>query len=154
MKLRRHFLQRAHLIQSIRPRTHVLGRFGTFRYCTKVNTKLAELAPLTPKISKWSCVGIFLQRAHLIQSIRPRTHVLGRPEPFCNCTKVDAKLAELAVLTPKFAKWSGVEIFRNERTWSLHWTHNSCFRAFGNVSLLHESRYKTSWTGATNTQVR
>jgi hypothetical protein len=41
-----------HLIHSIGPKTHVLGRFGPFRYCTKVDAKLAELVPLTHKFVK------------------------------------------------------------------------------------------------------
>jgi hypothetical protein len=48
-----------HLIHSIGRKTHVLGRFGPFRYCTKVNAKLAELVPLTHKFAKQSRVGIF-----------------------------------------------------------------------------------------------
>jgi hypothetical protein len=39
-------------INSIGPKTHVLGRFGAFPYCTKVDAKLAELAPLSPKFAK------------------------------------------------------------------------------------------------------
>jgi hypothetical protein len=35
------------------------GRFGPFRYCTKVDAKLAELAPLTQKFTKQSHVGMF-----------------------------------------------------------------------------------------------
>jgi hypothetical protein len=46
-------------IHSIGPKTHVLGRFGPFRYRTKVDGKLAEQAPLTPKFAKRSCVRIF-----------------------------------------------------------------------------------------------
>jgi hypothetical protein len=51
-----------------------------------------------------------------IHSIGPKTHVLGRFEPFRYCTKVDAKLAELVPLSQKFAKQSRVGIFPNERT--------------------------------------
>jgi hypothetical protein len=51
-KLHRNFSQRAHAIHSIGPKTHVLGRFGPFRYCTKVDAKLAELVPLTHKFAK------------------------------------------------------------------------------------------------------
>jgi hypothetical protein len=40
-----------HLIHSIGPKTHVLGRFVTFRYYTKVDAKLAELEPLTHKFA-------------------------------------------------------------------------------------------------------
>jgi hypothetical protein len=46
-------------MHSIGPKTHVLGRFGPFHYGTKVDAKLAELAPLTLKFAKRSCVGIF-----------------------------------------------------------------------------------------------
>jgi hypothetical protein len=52
----------------------------------------------------------------MIHSIGPKTHVLGCSVIFCYCTKVDAKLAELALFTPKFSKQSGVEIFHNENT--------------------------------------
>jgi hypothetical protein len=51
-----------------------------------------------------------------MHSIGPKTHVLGRFGPFRYCTKLDAKLAKLALLTLKFAKRSWVGIFRNERT--------------------------------------
>jgi hypothetical protein len=46
------FSQRTHVIHSIGPKTHVLGRFGPFRYRTKVDEKLAELVPLTHKFAK------------------------------------------------------------------------------------------------------
>jgi hypothetical protein len=58
----------------------------------------------------------FWQRTHLIHSIGPKAHVSARFEPFCYYMKVDAKPAELAPLTHKFAKQTCVEIFRNERT--------------------------------------
>jgi hypothetical protein len=48
-----------HLMHTIGPKTHVLGRFGPFRYYTKLDAKLPELAPLTPKFAKRSCVGSF-----------------------------------------------------------------------------------------------
>jgi hypothetical protein len=48
---------------------------------------------------------------HLIHSIEPKTHILRHFGPFCYCTKVDAKLAELVPLTYKFAERSFVEIF-------------------------------------------
>jgi hypothetical protein len=41
-----------HLIHSIGPKTHVLGRFGPFRYYLKVDAKMAELVPLTHKFAK------------------------------------------------------------------------------------------------------
>jgi hypothetical protein len=80
-----------------------LGHFGPFRYCSKVDAELAELAPLAHKFAKQSCVGIFLQQTHLIQSIRPKTHVSGHFGPFHYCTKVVEKLVEHVPLTHNFA---------------------------------------------------
>jgi hypothetical protein len=36
-----------------------LTHFEPFRYCTKVDAKLAEQLPLTRKFAKRNCVGIF-----------------------------------------------------------------------------------------------
>jgi hypothetical protein len=47
---------RTHLILSIGSKTHVLGHFASFRYCTKVVAKLAEQVPLTHKFAKQSRV--------------------------------------------------------------------------------------------------
>jgi hypothetical protein len=58
-KSRRNFSQGTHPIHSVGPKTHVLGRFGPFRYCTKVDAKLAELVPLLHMCAKQSRVGIF-----------------------------------------------------------------------------------------------
>jgi hypothetical protein len=57
--LRWNFSQRTNQILSIAPKTHVLGRFELFHYCTKVDAKLAELVPLTHKYAKQSHVRIF-----------------------------------------------------------------------------------------------
>jgi hypothetical protein len=51
-KLRRNFSQRTHPIHSDGPTTHVLGSFGPFRYCMKVDANVAELVPLMHKFSK------------------------------------------------------------------------------------------------------
>jgi hypothetical protein len=83
-----------------------LGRFGPFRYFTKLDAKLAELAPITHKFAKRSCVG-------------HKTYVLARFGPFRYCTKVDAKLAELALLMQKYAKRSCVGIVHNKRNRSI-----------------------------------
>jgi hypothetical protein len=58
-KSRHNFSQRTHPIHSIRPKTHILGRLRPFRYCMKVDAKLAKLVPLTHKFAKQSCVTIF-----------------------------------------------------------------------------------------------
>jgi hypothetical protein len=46
------FSQRTRPFHSIGPKAHVLGHFGPFPYCTKVDAKLAELVPLTHKFAK------------------------------------------------------------------------------------------------------
>jgi hypothetical protein len=96
----------------------------------------------------------FSQRTHLIHSVGPKSYVLGHFGPFRYCTKVDAKLAELALLMHKFAKRSCVEFFATIAPDPLRWTQNSCFGMFLTVSFLHESRRETGRTGATNAQVR
>jgi hypothetical protein len=98
------------------PKTHVLGRFGPFHYSTKVDAKLAELVPLTHKFAKQSRAGILRIERTQSTPLDPKTYVLGRFRPFRYCMKIDAKLAELAPLTHKFAKHSRVGFFRNERT--------------------------------------
>jgi hypothetical protein len=48
-----------HHIHSIEPKIHVLGYFGPFLNCMKVDAKLAEQVPLTHKFGKRSCFKIF-----------------------------------------------------------------------------------------------
>jgi hypothetical protein len=48
-----------HPNHSTGPKIKVLGRFGPFRYFTKVDAKLAELVPLLHEFGKESRVGIF-----------------------------------------------------------------------------------------------
>jgi hypothetical protein len=116
MKLRWNFSQRMQLIHSIGPKTHVLGRFRPFRYCTKVDARLAEQMPLAHKFAKKTRVRIFWNECTRSTPWDPKLIFWGRFGPFRYCTKVDAKQSELAPLMPKSAKRSCVEIFRSERT--------------------------------------
>jgi hypothetical protein len=54
------------------PKTHVLGHFGPFRYCTKVDAKLADLVPLSHKFAKKVASEFFATNAldplHLTQN--------------------------------------------------------------------------------------
>jgi hypothetical protein len=52
-----------HPIHSIGIQTHVLGRFGPFRYCMKVDAKLVELVPLSHKFGKESASEFFATNA-------------------------------------------------------------------------------------------
>jgi hypothetical protein len=91
---------------------------------------------------------------HLIHSVGPKTHVLGHFGPFQHCTIVDAKLAELAPLTHKFADRSCFEIFRNERTRPTLLAPRLMFWGISDRFFTVESRCKICRTGAINAQVR
>ena len=74
--------------------------------------------------------------------------------------KLGVKRAELVQLMQKFLPRSRNRIFRNERTRSTpfdpklkFWYITLYLGAFGNVSLVHKTRYKTGCTGAINAQV-
>ena len=68
--------------------------------------------------------------------------------------------AEMVELMHKFVLWSRVKIFQNKRTRStqlnpklMFWCVSLCLGAFGNVSLIVETRCKTVWNGAIKAQV-
>jgi hypothetical protein len=98
------FLQQTPLIHSIGQKSHVLGHFGPFRYCTKVDAKLAERVPLAHKFAKQTRVRIFRGEGTRSTPLDLKLMFWGSFGLFHYCTKVDAKLAELAPLTHKFAK--------------------------------------------------
>jgi hypothetical protein len=125
------------LIHSIGPRTHVLVRFEPFRYCTKVDAKLAELVPSTHKCAKQSRVRIFRNE---------RRRPLHWTQNSCFRTFRTVSLVHES-------RYVALESFVTNAPDALHWTENSCFRAFRGVSLLQESRCKTSRSGAINAQV-
>jgi hypothetical protein len=54
----------------------------------------------------------------MILYIGSKTHILGYFELFRYCMKVGAKRADLVPLVHKFAKWSSIGLFNNERTQS------------------------------------
>ena len=75
--------------------------------------------------------------------------------------KLGANQAELVQLMQKFVQQSRIGTFRNEGTRSISlnpklmfWCIWECLGAFGNISLLHETRCKTGRTGAINAKVR
>jgi hypothetical protein len=181
-----------------------LGRFGWFRYCKKLDAKLAEQAPLMHKFAKWSCVGTcrnernrstpldrklmfwgisdrfvtpwksmqnWLNRCHLrtssLNKVVSEFFGTNAPDPihwtqnscfgrfglFYDCTKVDAKLAELAPLTPKFAKRSCVGTFHNERTGSTALYPKFMFRGVSDCFLTVWKSMKNFRTSTINAQV-
>jgi hypothetical protein len=104
-----------HPIHSIGPETHVLGAFRTISLLHESRCETGRTSALNAQVRQTKLRWNFLQRTHGIHFIGPKTHVLGHFGPFCYCTKVDEKLAELAPLTHKFDKRSYVGTFRNER---------------------------------------
>jgi hypothetical protein len=71
-----------HPIHSIGPKTHVLGRFGPFHYCTKVDAKLAELVPLTHKFAKRSYARKFRNERTYSTELDPKLMFWGIPVHF------------------------------------------------------------------------
>jgi hypothetical protein len=80
------FSQRSLPIHPIGPQTHVLGRFGSFRYSTNVRAKEAEQLPLMHKFVEESCVRIFRNERTRTSLIGPQTQVLGCFGLFCYYT--------------------------------------------------------------------
>jgi hypothetical protein len=154
MKLCWLFSQRTNLFHSIGPKTHILGRLGPFRYCMKVDAKLAELAPLTHKFAKQTVVLIFRNERARSTPLDPKLMFWGISDCFVTARKSmenwpnwsHERTISLNEVMPEF--------FRTNVPDPLHWTQNSCFGAFRTVSLLPESRCKTGRTGAMNAQVR
>jgi hypothetical protein len=98
------------------PKLMFWGVSDSFVTAWKSMQNFAKLAPLTRKFAKQSRVWIVCNERIQSTPLNPKTHVLGRFGTFPYCTKIDAKLAELASLMHKFAKWSWVGFFRNKRT--------------------------------------
>jgi hypothetical protein len=112
------------------------GCFRPFCYCTKVDAKLAELAPLTHKSAKRSSVGTFRNERSRSTPLDPKLIFWGHFGPFQYCMKVDAKLPELAPLTYKFTKWSYIGTFRNQGTQSTPLDPKLIFRSVSDHSEL------------------
>jgi hypothetical protein len=85
--LRWNFSQGTHLIHSIGPKTNVLGHLGPFRYYTKVDTKLAELVPLTHKFGKRSYGGKFCNERPRSTLLDPKVMFLGVSNHFVTARK-------------------------------------------------------------------
>jgi hypothetical protein len=129
--------------------------FRTISLLHEIRCKTSRTGAINANVRKIKSCRNFLQQTHPMHSIGPKTHVFGCFGPFCYCTKVDAKLADLVPLSRKFAIQSRVGIF-SQRTHLIHsiWPKTQVFWAFRTVSFFHESRCKTGRTGAINAQVR
>jgi hypothetical protein len=76
-----------HPIHSISAKTHVLGCFRPFRYCTKVDAKLAELVPLSHKFAKQSRVGFFRNERTRSTPLDPKLMFWGVSDRFVTARK-------------------------------------------------------------------
>jgi hypothetical protein len=86
-KSRLNFLQRTYSIHSIGPKTHVLGRLGPFRYCTKIDAKRAKQVPLTHKFAKQSRVRIFRNECTRSTLLDPKLMFWGISDRFVTARK-------------------------------------------------------------------
>jgi hypothetical protein len=106
-----------HPIHSIGPKTHVFGRFGLFRCCTKVDAKLSELVLLTHKFAKRRYVRKFRNEGTRSTPVDPKLMFWGVSDRFVTARK-SMQSSTLAPLTNKFANRSYIGKFRNKRTCS------------------------------------
>jgi hypothetical protein len=143
-----------HPIHSNGPKIHVLGHFGKFHYCRKVDAKLAELAPLTPKIAKSSCIGIFCNECTQSSPLDPKLMFRGVSDRFVTAQKSMQNLPNWCKKRTSSLNKVMSEFFGTNAPDPLYWTQNSLFRGLPTILLLHESRCKTCLTSAINDKVR
>jgi hypothetical protein len=150
----RNFSQRMQPIHSIEPKTHVLGRFEPFRYCTRVDAKLVEPVPLSHKFAKQSRVGIFRNERTRSTPFDPKLIFLGVSEHFVTARKSMQNLPNWCHQRTSSLNKLASQFFAMNAADPLYWTQNTCFGAFGTFSLLQESRCKSGRTGAIIAQIR
>jgi hypothetical protein len=143
-----------HAIYSIGPKTHGLERSGLFHWSTKVDVKVAELAPLTRKFAKWSCVEIFCNERTWSTPFNPKPMFLGVSDRFVTARKSMQNWPNWCHYRTSLLKEVASEFFATNGPDPLHLTKSSYFGVFRTVSLLHESRCKTGRTSAIKAQVR
>jgi hypothetical protein len=143
-----------HPIHSIGPKTHVLGRFAPFRYCTKVDAKLAELVPLSHKFAKQSRVGFLRNELPRSTPLDPKLIFWGVSDRFVTARKLIQNWPNWCHYRTSSLKKVASDFIATNAPDTLHWIQNSCFGVFQTVSILRESRCKTGRTGAINAQVR
>jgi hypothetical protein len=75
-------------IHSIAPKTHVLGRLAPFRYCMKVDAKLAELVPLMQNFARRSRDTIFRNECSQSTPLDPKLMFWGVSNRFVTTRKL------------------------------------------------------------------
>jgi hypothetical protein len=132
----------------------LIKRIKLFRYCTKLDAKLIELAPLTHNLAKRSCVGTFRNARHRSTPLDRKLMFWGVSEHFVTARKSMQNSPNWCHKRASSLHKVEFEFFATKAPDPLHWTQFSCFGAFRTVSLLHESRCKTGRTSTINAQVR
>jgi hypothetical protein len=151
---RQNFSQRTHPILSISPKTHVLWRFGHFRYYMKIDAILAEQVLLTHKFAKQSRAGIFRNERTRSTPSDPKLIFWDVSDRLVTARKSMQNWPNWCHYRTSSLNKVASEYFATNAPDPLHLTQNSCFRAFRTVSLLHENRCKTGRTGAIIAQLR
>ena len=138
---------------------------GSFRYCTKLGAKWAELVQLMQKFMPRSCVGTIHYEHKRNTPWDPKLmffvafrNVWVHLGPICYCTKHDANGPIYWNLCKSLCHEVASELVTTNMPDPHHWTQNSCFSVFRNV-WVHSGpfRYYTKLvmvrTGATNAKV-
>jgi hypothetical protein len=81
-KSRRNFSHRTHPIHPIGPQTHILWRFGPFRYCKNFGAKHAELLQSMHKLMQRSHVRIFRSERTQSTPLEPKLMFWGVSDRF------------------------------------------------------------------------
>jgi hypothetical protein len=126
-------------IHSIGPKTQVLGCFGPFHYCTKVDAKLAELVPLSHKFSKQSRVGIFRIECTRSTPFDPKLMFWGISDRFVTVRKSMQNWLNRCHLRTSSLNKVASEFFATNAPDPFHWTQSSYFGEFRTISIQHES---------------
>ena len=140
---------------------------GPFRYCTKLGAKRAEQVQLMQSSYDEVTLQFFTRNTHdahhwtlnsFFGVFRSVWVYLGL---FCYYTKLNVEWTELVQLMQKFVPQSPVRSFCNKSTRStpsdpklMLWCIFVVSGGFGIISLLHVTKCKTGWSGASIAKLR
>jgi hypothetical protein len=120
------------------PKTHVLGHFGPFRHCTKVDAKLAELVPLSHKFDKRGRARIFRNERARSTPLDPKLRFWCVSDHFVTARKSMQNWPNWCHYRTSSLNKVTSEFFVRNAPDPLNLTQNSCFGAFQTVSVLYE----------------
>jgi hypothetical protein len=108
-----------------------LGRFGPFRYYTKVDSKLAEQGLLTDKFSKQSRVRIFGNERTRSTPLDPKLMFWGVSDRFVTARKSTQNWPNWCHYRTSSLNNVASGFFATNAPDPLHWTQKSCLGRFG-----------------------